>query len=165
MKLMRDASLQLSSTSTPKTFAMACWLSIRLPFATSALNTTFRPLPLGVIYTSKIPFLSFREESRNPFESPEISPCASLSRDDFGVKPQLSNTARGSSTWSISITTRPVSRVAACLRQAPNFPLADSVSSNVAWKINAGNLRFSEASPVSRYLSMFSFHFPALTSA
>ena len=49
-----DASLQLSSTSTPKTFAIACWLSMRLPFCGSALNTTFRPFPLGVTYTSKI---------------------------------------------------------------------------------------------------------------
>ena len=42
MKLMRLASLQLSSTSTPSTFAIWCWLSMRLPFWASALKTIFR---------------------------------------------------------------------------------------------------------------------------
>ena len=67
--------------------------------------------------------------------------------------------------WSMSITTRPVRRVAACLRQRPILPVFEVVSSNVAWKMNAGSFRFRLASPVSRYLSMFSFHCVALTSA
>ena len=49
MKLMRLASLQLSSTFTPKIFAIECWLSIRLPSLGSALKTTLSPLPLGVM--------------------------------------------------------------------------------------------------------------------
>ena len=48
MNDMRLASLQLSSTFTPSTWAIACWLSMRFPFFASALKTIFRPLPEGV---------------------------------------------------------------------------------------------------------------------
>ena len=49
MNDMREASLHAWSASTPSTEAIAFMLSMRLPFAASALNTTFRPLPLGVM--------------------------------------------------------------------------------------------------------------------
>ena len=137
MKLIRLASLQLSSTSTPSSLAIWCWLSMRLPTLASALNTTFRPLPDGVTYTSRM-----RSES-----------C------------HFSNTSRGCSTWSMSITTSPVRRVAACLRQAPCLPAFEVVTSKVAWKMKAGSLRFSAASPVWRNRSMSSFHLVALTRA
>ena len=51
------------------------------------------------------------------------------------------------------------------MRQAPVFPFFEVVSSNVAWKMKAGSLRFSDWSPVSRNLSIVSFYCVALTSA
>ena len=48
MNDMRDASLQLSSTTTPSFSAIRCWLSMRLPQSVRALKTIFSPLPEGV---------------------------------------------------------------------------------------------------------------------
>ena len=150
MNDMRLASLQLSSTSTPSISAIRCWLSIRLPHSVRALNTIFSPCPDGVMYTRRM--------------DPLLSPCKGDANSSACSFCHLTNSSRGGSiillpsltgrgwgwvcspTWSTSITTKPVSRVALCLRHAPVFPLFEVVSSNVAWKMKAGSLRFSEAS-------------------
>ena len=51
IKLILDASLHASSTTTssPSIFAIWCWFDIRLPQSSRALNTIFSPLPLGVM--------------------------------------------------------------------------------------------------------------------
>ena len=93
---MRDASLHAPSGCKPNLPAMYIWLSARLPRDMSALATTRKPAPLGVMCTSTI--------------------CSCSNSPSFFHLPY---TPRGSSILSKSTITRPFNITSLCLRLLP----------------------------------------------